>query len=467
MLKPWFVCGIAISAVIAGASRLDAQGSRLPESEAPGRAVARATSPVYPNLLIEVGQDFLNALASRVESRTGDINRREDKTHTVGVQLTTVRVQVDLLPSSQNAQFYLILNGQTNAETDSRRGRIQVGLSTQVSYSSRKMLVVDENGIRESAAQTCPNLDFNCLKYLDADVCLPVRPVVKRLAYRVFDRQKPKLDAGILKSAREEVTKQFDDLAQKQLQQLNRRYLNDIKEPMTERGVFPQRLRLMTSDHQLGLRALLHDPLGQPMNFAPVPDVLGWPDVAVRIEQSLLNNFCQAMFGGKEFSGEELDDEFNRLIGPVLGEVRTADVGDRDFSITFAKERPIEFKFDQQKLTITLRGEDFTSGGRDFDGMDTTAVYRLRKTDTGLIAEREGDLSIYPPGFRPGVDRLGAREKVLQQILDRKFGRVFKPSFEAKELKLPAELKVNFVLVSTQVDADKGWLTLAWRRASR
>ncbi|MCX7700681.1 MAG: hypothetical protein N2039_07370, partial [Gemmataceae bacterium] len=91
MLKAWVVCGIAISAVIAGASRLDAQGALLPESDAPGRAVARAASPVYPNLLIEVGQDFVNALASRVESRTGDINRREDKTHTVGVQLTTVR----------------------------------------------------------------------------------------------------------------------------------------------------------------------------------------------------------------------------------------------------------------------------------------------------------------------------------------------------------------------------------------
>jgi hypothetical protein len=263
------------------------------------------------------------------------------------------------------------------------------------------------------------------------------------------------------------VTKQFDELATKQIHELNRRYIVDIKEPMMERRVFPQRLRLMTSDHQIGIRALLQDPLGKPMHFAPVPDVLGWPDLAVRIEQSLLNNFCQAMFGGKEFTGEELDDEFNRLIGPLLGEIKTADVGDKDFSITFAKERPIEFRFDEQKLTITLRGEDFTSGGRDFDGMDTTAVYKLRKTDKGLIAERQGDLVIYPPGFRPGVDRLGAREKVLQQILDRKFSRVFKPSFESQELKLPEKLKTDIALATTQVDANKGWLTLAWRRSQK
>jgi hypothetical protein len=466
MRNAWLGC-LVVWCVLGAVGRPADSPALVNPVEAPGRAVAHGHSVVYPNLLIEVGQDFLNALADRTESRTGEINRREEKTHTVGVQTTTVRVQVDLLPSSQNALFSLILRGRTNAETDSRRGRIQVGHTTQVSYASQKTLVVDENGIRESASQTDPQLDYNCLKYLNADVCLPVRPMVKRIAYRVYNKQKPNLDAGILKSAREEVTKQFDELAAKQIHELNRRYIVDIKEPMVERRVFPQRLRLMTSDHQIGIRALLQDPLGKPMHFAPVPDVLGWPDLAVRIEQSLLNNFCQAMFGGKEFTGEELDDEFNRLIGPLLGEIKTADVGDKDFSITFAKERPIEFRFDEQKLTITLRGEDFTSGGRDFDGMDTTAVYKLRKTDKGLIAERQGDLVIYPPGFRPGVDRLGAREKVLQQILDRKFSRVFKPSFESQELKLPEKLKTDIALVTTQVDANKGWLTLAWRRSQK
>lgn len=457
-----FMCGW-----LAWAAGLSAEELPPTGREAPARAVARATGPVYPNLLIEVGQDFVNAIAGVPRTQAGEINRRQEKIHTVGVQLSTIRAHVDLLPSSQNAQFLVILRGQTNAETDNRRGKVQVGLSTQVSYASRKTFVVDENGIRESQAQTDPRLDYNCLKYLDADVCFPVRPVVKRLAYRVFTRQKPKLDADILKSAGEEVTKQFDELTAKQLREWNHRYLTDIKEPMTERRVFPQRLRLMTSDHQIGIRALLNDPLGKSPNFAPVPDILGWPDVSIRIEQSLLNNFCQAMFGGKEFTGDELDDEFNRLVGPLLGEVRTADVGDKDFSITFAKEKPIEFQFHDQKLTIILRGEDFTSGGRDFDGMDTKAVYKLRKTETGLIAEREGDLVIYPPGFRPGVDRLGAREKVLQQILDRKFGRVFKPTFESTEFRLPESLKVDIALHTTQVSSSQGWLTLAWRRAAK
>jgi hypothetical protein len=99
--------------------------------------------------------------------------------------------------------------------------------------------------------------------------------------------------------------------------------------------------------------------------------------------------------------------------------------------------------------------------------MDTKAVYKLRKTETGLIAEREGDLVIYPPGFRPGVDRLGAREKVLQQILDRKFGRVFKPTFESTEFRLPESLKVDIALHTTQVSSSQGWLTLAWRRAAK
>src|SRR5262249_20605499 len=154
--------------------------------------------------------------------------------------------------------------------------------------------------------------------------------------------------------------------------------IEDFRKPMTEKGIFPQRIRVLTSDHQFGIRVLLNDPTGKAQTFAAVPDIHGWPDVAVRVEESLLNNFSHGMFAGKTFTGEELDEECTRLLGPLIGPVKTIEAGDKPFSITFPKQKPIEFHFYDQKFKITLRGEEYTSGDRDFDGMDTTAVYKLR-----------------------------------------------------------------------------------------
>jgi hypothetical protein len=253
-------------------------------------------------------------------------------------------------------------------------------------------------------------------------------------------------------------------LASQQIAEANRRYCEELRQPLEKRGVFPQKVRILTSQHQLGIRALLFDPLGKTQNFTAVPEIHGWPDIAVRIEESLLNNFTQPAFAGKKFSGEELDKEFNLLLKPVQKEeLKTIDPDDKSFSITFPKEKPFEFRFDKGNIVMTLRGEEFMSGDRVFDGMNTTSTYRIVLTKKGFILERVGDLQIFPPGFVPGKDKLGAREQLLRKILEKKFGKVFKAKIEVEDLKLPENVKNGGSLLATQVSADSGWLVLAWR----
>jgi hypothetical protein len=420
--------------------------------------------PIYPNLLVEVSQAFANAAAAaEPHVQSSPINQNQDKMRTSGCQTTQVWVSTRFIPSAQAARIEILLNGNTDAVTRTTRGKVELGHTTHVSLLGNKLLAVDDNGVREESGDAHANLDVNHLDFLRTSFRCPVDPLVRRIAHRVYNKQKSKIDSDIEKQANQELDKQFRTLAADKIKEINDRYEKDYRKPMQAKGVFPQRIRLMTSETQLGIRALLNDPTGKPMNFAPVPEIYGWPDVAVRVEETLLNNYSQGEFGNKTFSGPALDEEFSRLIGPVIGKVKTADVGEKDFTITFAKEKPIEFHFNEQKFKVTLRGEEFTSGGREYLAMDTTAIYKLHKTATGLIAEREGDLVIYPPGFKKG-DRLSASDKVLQELLVRKFGKVFKESFELKEVKLPEAIKGAGVLVTTQVESDKGWLTLGFRR---
>src|SRR5262249_21279644 len=159
--------------------------------------------------------------------------------------------------------------------------------------------------------------DLNQLNCLYTSYRFPVDPLVRKIAYRVYTRQKPKIDQGVLDDADKELRKQFDGATAEQLVKANSKYFDEIRGPMEKRGAFPQRVRVLTSEHQLGIRLLLNDPTGKPMTFSPVPDIHGWPDVALRVEESILNNATHALFSGKSYTGEELDKEFTTFLKPL------------------------------------------------------------------------------------------------------------------------------------------------------
>jgi len=418
-----------------------------------------------PNVLVEVSLDLANALAGQSIDRNDPVQERKGRMNLSGSSHTQSKMSVQFAPSDYTAIVDLYLKGTTDANTTARQGPVSLNLSTGFSYWGTKRIVVDASGIRAYGAQSCPRLEYNVLNCIGTSFRGPLDPLVRKIAYKVYTKQQPKIERDATKSAGDTVRQKFDETANEQIQNANKKYYEELRGPMEKRGVFPQRIRVMSSAHQIGVRALLYDPAGKVQNFNPVPEIHGWPDLAVRVEESLLNNTTQAIFAGKRFTGEELDKEFNTLLKPVLKEeIKSADVGDMPFSITFPKEKPFEFHFNKGQVSVTLRGEEYTSGDREFDAMNTTANYKVIKTEKGFVLERVGDLQIFPPGFRPGVDKLGAREQVLRKLLEKKFGRVFKPKFEVDELKLPEEIPNAGTLATTQVEADKGWFVLAWRR---
>src|SRR5207237_2593134 len=124
----------------------------------------------------------------------------------------------------------------------------------------------------------------------------------------------------------------------------------------------------------------------------------------------------------------------------------------------------VTVRFADQGFRVTISGQEFTAGDREYEGMDTTAVYRLEKTAVGLKAVRRGDVQSFPPGFVPGRDRLGVRQQTLRRLLARRFGKFFPPSMQLGPVKPPGDLAKVGELHTTQADADAGWLVLAWRR---
>jgi hypothetical protein len=86
-----------------------------------------------------------------------------------------------------------------------------------------------------------------------------------------------------------------------------------------------------------------------------------------------------------------------------------------------------------------------------------------------LRAVRNGELEIYPPGFRPGVDQLSSSQQSLKTVLERRFTKLFKPEIPDKPtsgLELDGRWKKLGTLPVAALAADDGWLTVGWSKAA-
>ena len=410
-------------------------------------------APVYPNFLLEISRELANEMAKQDIDQEAPIDQRKGRLTICGSSRTRAVAGVDFVPSANVAALDLTIVGGTDADTRACMGPVCLFLTTRVSYSARKLIGFDENGIQDLCpARSCPQLDENTLNCLQTKFRGPLDPLVRKIATRVYYRKQAETEAGIVRDARKEIEKTFDETAAKEIIKANERIAKEIREPMQQRHIWPQRFHFLTTQTQLGVRALLKDPAGKPQSFTPVPEVQDNLDVALRVEETFPNNVAQGALAGKTFTSQELEKEFNLLAKPLGKEIKMDDPGDKPFTITFPKEKPITVKFDKQMVAITIRGEEYTSGNTAYDGMDTTGIYKLKKSELGIVAERVGDLIIYPPGFVPGKDKLGAREQVLRKLLEKKFGKVLTPKFEFTPGKVD--------LLTAQIDVDKGWLVL-------
>ena len=98
--------------------------------------------------------------------------------------------------------------------------------------------------------------------------------------------------------------------------------------------------------------------------------------------------------------------------------------------------------------------------------MDIWATYAIATSSQGLHLIREGDVQIYPPGFKPGgSEKLSMAETSLRRILQKRFDKLWKQVIDIPDLPLQGELATAGPLPMQQLVARKdGWVVAGWRR---
>ncbi len=418
----------------------------------------------HPNLLLLANESIVSA---GINDPINDVAPVRDVilgTRITGWARTVGTVRSDLNEARDYAAIDLNLFGTAYSNTVGRNGPAVVYASGVTQLNGFKRLMLDQYGFRSMPATSAASTHTTIrgvgvtTKHLSG--------LIQKIATKKVYQSKSQAERIASSRAQTRLNSRLDEQSVSFLAQANQGFLDKFRYPLIRFGAFPEDLRFSSTSNTLRISAVQAD-YSQIAAPTPAPTPVVPAEISLRVHESLINNMAATTLSGRKLT----DDEMNRLMIDLTGKIpeelqKDADQ-EQDWSITFAYDKPIEAHFDNAGFTVTIRGEEYTAGERAYPAMNVTAKYKLEKGPIGIRAVRDGDLKIFPPDFEEGKDRLSAAQQSLRRILERRFGKIFKPELVSEGLELPGRWKKLGKLPLAELVSESGWMTLGWNQAQR
>jgi len=436
--------------------------ARLTESrQAPG-VVTRIRSAVdRPNLHLQINKEVLAAAVDRKVDRVAAVNDVVLGTPVRGTGRTSGMVLLNFLPSADRAVAELNFTATNHAQTRSSKGPVTVCTEGITELLAFKRIYVNDERLwadpTSAHASTSTNTTGIGIRSRFG------KNMIRRMVQKKVAKIRPRAEAISERRAQEKVRCEFEQETGEAIAKAARDYQQKFRQPLQERGWYPELLRMSTTSDQLAVvgRKALVDQIAA---FTSPPAADQDAVMAVRLHESLVNNAGEITLAGRTITQEFVEKQFKERDG-ALPESLASDPDQPPWSITFAKRKPIELNAFDGSFKLTIRGSEYTSGERSFPAMDIWVTYKIESAAGSHRLVRDGEVQIYPPGFEPGGEaKLSVSETSLRRILQKRFGRVFKEVVEIEPLELPGDLAVAGPLPLEQLDARRdGWLAVGWR----
>lgn len=457
---------VAAGAATGTAEPLDPVGpllARLEDSgQAPG-AVARIRGAVSrPNLFLEVDESLLAKGVNRPVDDVSPINDFVLGTRVRGTGRTTGLVRLDFVPSSESAVVDINLDATNHSDTKGSQGPVTVRTFGTTKVDARKRMLIDDRKIVALPVEAHASTDTRT-GGISVNKNFGKR-LIRKIATKKIAQMRPQVEAIAEGRARAKVREQFETQTATAIGQASRDYQLKFRQPLIERGWYPELLQLNTTQSRLCVtaRKSLADQIAA---FTAPPAVDPDAVLSARVHESMVNNTAEITLGGRTITQQFVEEQMKKNNIAVPMELQN-DADQPPWSVTFAKRRPIELDVEDNRVKMTVRGTRYTSGDREFDAMDVWAAYRIEPGHPGIRLVRDGDVQIYPPGFVPGGgEKLSVSQTSLRRILQKRFNKVFKEVVDVEPLKLPGELEQAGPLPMEQLEARKdGWVAAGWRK---
>jgi hypothetical protein len=437
---------------------------RLSESgQAPGVVAAVRGASSRPNIQLEISEDLLAPAVNRPVDQVQPVDDVVLGTRIRGTGHTTGSVRLDFLPSNERAVFEIVLDATNVSHTRGTQGPVTVNSRGVTAIDARRRIFLDEHTV--TAAPVEASADTNStVTGLGINARFGKR-LIRRIASKKIAESKAQAEAVAEGKARDRIRRQFGEQTEPAVAQMRDQFQGKVRGPLQARGLYPESFHIHTTDRDL--RIVARKSLGNQLAaFSGPPAATPGNIITARIHESAVNNILEDKLGGKIVTQDDvarIAKEQNVKMPDSLGS--DPDAEQKTWAITFAKYRPVTLAANESRVKVTVRGDKFVSGERDFPGMDIAAVYALGQGPKGPVLVREGNVQINPPGFKSGDRKLTMAETSLRRILQKRFDKVFKDAVEIEPLPLQGELASVGPLPMNQLESRRdGWLVAGWRK---
>jgi hypothetical protein len=435
------------------ASRIVGWLRRHGQAESLASAVSRRFD--RPNLYASLSERFLKAGIESDVDRTQGVTDVILGTQIYGTAHTTGRTQVELFPNDRSARFDILLTGQAASSNIGYNGPVTIHSTGLTNISGRKVMVMNEDGLYGYAATA------NCATSSNIYSIQSCCGLIEKLAWNRAAQQKGQAEAIASSHAAARVAGQMDAEATDLIGDTNRRYAQEVKNPLVSRDAFPQRLEFRTTADQIDVMAVEQGLAGLGAANAP-PALAPGHDVSVRAHESALVNFGDAMLGGVTLTDERLEKIIREDLKAEVPEELQITPDKDPWSITFADEMPVRAMFSGGGLSMAIRGRRFTRGDQAVsEPLEISAKYAIEKTATGSKLTRQGEVDVK---FLER-ERLSAQQVAFKTFMTRKFSALFKPEIVSEGIVLKGRLEKAGKLQLQEISSDQGWLAIGWQLA--
>ena len=429
--------------------------------QAPGVVAAIRGAAAQPNVLIDVHENLFARVVNRPVDQPQPVDELVLGTRVRGSGRTRGNVRIDFVPSADRAAFDLVLDATNVADTSGSQGPVTVRSRGITALNARRRLFLDPDAAFAAPVQAAASTDTE-ITGMSINTRLG-RRIIKRVADRKIAETKPQAERIAEGRARDRLRSQFERETAPALDQFRDQFQSRVRRPLEAQGLYPESLRMSTTDTRLCIVA--RKSLAQQLAAAsPPPAGAGDNLITARVHESAINNVLEQKLGGRRITQEDVD-RLARQRNAKMPESLATEKDQKPWAVTFAKHRPVSVAVDDGRAKILVRGDKFVSGDRSFPGMDIWAVYAIARSSRGMHLVREGDVQIYPPGFKPGgKEKLSMAETSLRRILQKRFDKLFAEVIDIPDLPLEGELAAAGPLPMNQLAARRdGWVVAGWR----
>ena len=415
-----------------------------------------------PNIMLEVHENLFAEAVNRPIDQDMPINEVVLGTRIRGSGHTTGNVRVDFVPSADRAAFDLVLCARNVSATRGGKGPVTVHTRGITDLDARRRIFLSEHDVSASPVQASADTQTAI-----TGIAVSSRfgkGLIRKIASRKIAETKPRAEAVAESRARDRLRQQFAQETEPALAQFRGQFESRVRGPLVKQGLYPEMFHMNSTDSALVVTA--RKSLASQLAAASFPPPAAADNLlTARIHESAVNNILEQKFGGRILTQADVDRaaaELKAKMPDSLG----SDADQPPWQVTFAKTRPITLSVADGRAKLMVRGDKFVSGEREFPGMDIWATYAVGQAPQGIVLVREGDVQIYPPGFKPGSgEKLTPAETSLRRILQRRFDKLLKSVVEIPDLPLEGELAAAGPLPLNELVTRKdGWIVAGWRK---